>query len=95
MAYKPKEKPGTMMYKEHYELFLENFEDGEFRPFIKAMYEYAFNGVIPDFGDSRVLKMAWQKIKKDLDRDHARYEEVREARRLAGQKSGEARQNKG
>ena len=91
MAYKPTEKPGIMLYKDDFELLLENFEEKEFKPFMQAIYDYAFDGVIPDFENNRVLKMAWQKMKAKMDKDHAKYEEIRKKRSEAGHKGAEAR----
>lgn len=79
------EKKSFVLYTE-YEENLEDLPDEELGQLFRAIFGYVNRGVVPDLSPS--CKMAFSFIRKDLDRNQAKYEETCRKRREAGSKGG-------
>ena len=79
------DKKSFVLYTE-YEENLQDLPDEELGQLFKAIFSYVNRGVIPDLSPS--CKMAFSFIRKDLDRNQAKYEETCRKRREAGSKGG-------
>ena len=53
--------------------FFETLSDSEAGKLIKAIFDYKQHGLIPDFDDASVAKLAFGFIKNYLDRDEQKY----------------------
>lgn len=85
------EKKSFVLYTE-YEENLEELPDEELGQLFRAIFSYVNRGVVPELSAS--TRMAFSFIRKDLDRNQAKYEETCRRRAEAGIKSGEARRAK-
>lgn len=85
------DKKSFVLYTE-YEENLEELPDEELGQLFRAIFSYVNRGVVPELSAS--TKMAFSFIRKDLDRNQAKYEETCRRRAEAGIKSGEARRAK-
>jgi hypothetical protein len=72
---------------------LDLLSDEQAGQFIKAVYQYADTGVIPDVPDIAV-KMMLSIVFTQIDAANERWEQTKKKRSEAGKKSGEARRNK-
>lgn len=66
------QRPGFMLYFQTLDAMIEDFDIESLGIMLQAMYQYAKNGVEPQFED-RVLKAHWHYVKDDLDRDAIAY----------------------
>lgn len=82
------DKKSFVLYTE-YEENLEDLPDAELGQLFRAIFSYVNRGVIPELSPS--CKMAFSFIRKDLDRNQAKYEETCRRRAEAGQKGGLAK----
>jgi hypothetical protein len=89
MATQP-EQPGVMLYWDAFEL-LNELGPTEAKEALTAIYQYAKDGAEPDFGGNRVLRITWVALRAGIDRNKAKYNQVREARREAGRASAAKR----
>lgn len=85
------DKKSFVLYTE-YEENLEELPDVELGQLFRAIFSYVNRGIVPDLSPS--TRMAFSFIRKDLDRNQAKYEETCRRRAEAGIKSGEARRAK-
>jgi hypothetical protein len=85
------DKKSFVLYTE-YEENLEELPDEELGQLFRAIFSYVNRGVVPELSAS--CRMAFSFIRKDLDRNQAKYEETCRRRAEAGVKSGEARRAK-
>lgn len=85
------EKKSFVLYTE-YEENLEELPNEELGQLFRAIFRYVNRGVVLELPPS--CKMAFSFIRKDLDRNQAKYEETCRRRAEAGKKSGEARRAK-
>ena len=85
------DKKSFVLYTE-YEENLEELPDEELGQLFRAIFSYVNRGIVPDLSPS--TRMAFSFIRKDLDRNQAKYEETCRRRAEAGIKSGEARRAK-
>ena len=79
------DKKSFVLYTE-YEENLEELPDAELGQLFRAIFSYVNRGVVPELSAS--TKMAFSFIRKDLDRNQAKYEEICRKRREAGSKGG-------
>lgn len=79
------DKKSFVLYSE-YEENLEELPDEELGQLFRAIFSYVNRGVVLDLSPS--CKMAFSFIRKDLDRNQAKYEETCRKRREAGSKGG-------
>lgn len=79
------DKKSFVLYTE-YEENLEELPDEELGQLFRAIFSYVNRGVVPELSPS--TKMAFSFIRKDLDRNQAKYEEICRKRREAGSKGG-------
>lgn len=79
------DKKSFVLYTE-YEENLEELPDDELGQLFRAIFSYVNRGVVLDLSPS--CKMAFSFIRKDLDRNQAKYEETCRKRREAGSKGG-------
>ena len=79
------EKKSFVLYTE-YEENLQELPDEELGQLFRAIFGYVNRGVVPELSPSS--KMAFSFIRKDLDRNQAKYEETCRKRREAGSKGG-------
>lgn len=84
------DQPGIMLYWEAFEL-LNELGPTEIKEALSAIYQYAKDGTEPDFGGNRVLRITWVALRGSIDRNKAKYNQVRQARREAGQASAAKR----
>lgn len=85
------DKKSFVMYADYEENF-ELLSDEELGRLIRAIFGYVNDGLIPELAPS--AQMAFSFIRKNLDRDKAKYEETCRRRAEAGRRSGEARRAK-
>ena len=87
-------KPGVMIYFETGKAIKRLNYEKKGRLF-EAIMEYAEHGIVPEFTESDdVLDAVWPFVADKIDRDSARYEEIRQTRAEAGRKGGLARASK-
>lgn len=79
------DKKSFVLYTE-YEENLEDLPDVELGQLFRAIFSYVNRGVVPELSPSS--KMAFSFIRKDLDRNQAKYEEICRKRKEAGSKGG-------
>ena len=79
------EKKSFVLYTE-YEENIEELPDVELGQLFRAIFGYVNRGIVPELSPSS--KMAFSFIRKDLDRNQAKYEETCRKRREAGSKGG-------
>ena len=79
------DKKSFVLYTE-YEENLEELPDEELGQLFRAIFSYVNGGIVPDLPPS--ARMAFSFIRKDLDRNQAKYEETCRKRREAGSKGG-------
>ena len=84
-------KPGVMIYFETGKAIKGLDYETKGRLF-EAIMEYAEFGVVPEFDG--VLSAVWPFVADKIDRDSARYEEIRQTRSEAGRKGGLASASK-
>lgn len=84
------DQPGIMLYWEAFEI-LDELGPTEIKEALSAIYQYAKDGAEPDFGGNRVLRITWVALRGSIDRNKAKYNQVREARREAGRASAAKR----
>lgn len=65
-------RPGFMLYFETAET-LKEMDDDEAGQFIKAMIDYAKDGVEPDLSSNKALKYMWPQVRNRLDIDAEKY----------------------
>lgn len=82
------DKKSFVLYTE-YEENLEELPDEDLGQLFRAIFSYVNRGIVPDLSPS--CKMAFSFIRKDLDRNQAKYEETCRRRAEAGQKGGLAK----
>lgn len=82
------DKKSFVLYTE-YEENLEELPDVELGQLFRAIFSYVNRGIVPDLSPS--TRMAFSFIRKDLDRNQAKYEETCRRRAEAGQKGGLAK----
>lgn len=82
-----------MIYWEAFDA-LDNLTNENVKRALIAIRQYSQYGVLPDFTDNNVLSMFWIMFRPRLDADTERYEQIREKRREAGRKGGQARAKK-
>ena len=85
-----KEKPGVMIYFETARA-IKNLDYEMNGRLFEAIMEYAEFGIVPELDG--ILAAVWPFIADKVDRDSDRYEAIREKRKEAGRKGGEARAN--
>ena len=85
------DKKSFVMYADYEENF-DLLSDEELGRLIRAIFGYVNDGLIPSLSPS--TQMAFSFIRKNLDRDKAKYEETCRRRAEAGRRSGEARRAK-
>lgn len=76
--------------------YVERFKtltDEQFGKLIRSMIEYQTSGELPEIADT-VVKISFDVVKVDIDRNNLKYEEICERRRAAGQKGGQASASK-
>ena len=88
------EKPGVMMYWETFDV-LDVLLDGQAKTMLRAVRQYAQNGISPNFKDDTVLTTLWILLKSKIDADAQRFQNVIEKRSRAGKASAEKRRQKG
>lgn len=66
---------------------LKDFTDEQFGKFTRILIRYDKDGIIPKFDDLQ-LKLAFQMLKPNMDRNKEKYEETCEQRRIAGSLGG-------
>lgn len=66
---------------------LKDFTDEQFGKFTRILIRYDKDGIIPEFDDLQ-LKLAFQMLKPNMDRNKEKYEETCEQRRIAGSLGG-------
>lgn len=76
-----------MMYFETLDA-LEELDSDSIAAILFAMRDYSQYGVIPDFPKGDTKSVLWKLIKRKLDADAERYEEIREQRIAAGRIGG-------
>lgn len=81
-------KPGVMIYFETGRAIKTLDYETKGRLF-EAILEYAEYGVVPEFDGT--LAVVWPFVSDKIDRDSARYEEIKQKRVAAGKKGGETR----
>lgn len=69
-----KSPPGVMVYFDDVLPALDLLSNEEAGRLFRSMLEYAKLGVVPDFGDSVVLNMAWRFVQPQIERDKAVYD---------------------
>ena len=84
MAHK-KEKPGVMLY---YELrpVLRRLSTEQCGKLLRAIMDYAQDGIAPDFGEDAALEVAWDFMAARIDADTERYYMMSQARQEAAKK---------
>ena len=85
---KQKEKNSFILYSDHEELFNELSND-DAAELVRGLFRYNTTGEIPNLAG--MAKMAFISIRQDMDRNKEKYEEIREQRRIAGQKGAQQR----
>lgn len=78
-----------VMYTEWGMIFRE-LPDSKCKQLICSVYDYVENGVDPDFEDDILMKISWNQIWHQLERDYIKYEETRKKRAEAGKQGGVA-----
>lgn len=86
------DKKSFVLYTE-YEENLEELPDEELGQLFRAIFSYVNRGVVPELSAS--CRMAFSFIRKDLDRNQAKYEETCRKRREAGKQGGRPPKPKG
>lgn len=81
------EKNSFILRNEYLDIF-EDLSDKQAGILIKTVYRYAVNGKKPEGLNDEALKMAFRFIKKDIDYDTAKYNELCEKRAEAGKSGG-------
>lgn len=84
------DKNSFIMFVDYKEKF-KKLSDEQMGKLIRAVFEYEDSGVEPDMDDI-IVSMAFDVIKVDLDKNHAKYEEIVEKRKEAGRKGGKCKQ---
>lgn len=84
------DKNSFIMFVDYKEKF-KKLSDEQMGKLIRAVFEYEDSGVEPDM-DDLIVSMAFDVIKVDLDKNHAKYEEIVEKRKEAGRKGGKCKQ---
>ena len=64
------ERPGVLLYREVY-MCIQQLTDQEAGALIRAVLEYAFDGVVPSL--SKDLSLVWSLLQPSIDRDGERY----------------------
>lgn len=77
-----------MMYFETLDA-LEELDSDDIAEILFAMRDYSRYGVIPDFPKGDTKSVLWKLIKRKLDADAERYEDIRKKRSEAGKKDGD------
>ena len=73
----PKSPPGVLLYREVY-VCIQHLPDEDAGQLVRALFEYAFDGVVPQLPTH--LALVWALLQPALDRDRERYEDrVRKA----------------
>ncbi len=67
---------------------LEMVSDAQAGQLIKALLRYASCSAKPDFGGDTALCILFSMMKKQIDRDFEKYEEIREKKSAAGKRGG-------
>lgn len=80
-------KNSFILRNEYLDIF-EDLSDKQAGILIKTVYRYAVNGKKPEGLNDEALKMAFRFIKKDIDYDTAKYNELCEKRAEAGKSGG-------
>ncbi len=80
-------KNSFILRNEYLDIF-EDLSDKQAGVLIKTVYRYAVNGKKPEGLNDEALKMAFKFIKKDIDYDTAKYNELCEKRAEAGKSGG-------
>lgn len=81
-------KPGVMIYFETGRA-IKTLDYETKGKLFEAILEYAEYGVVPEFDGT--LAVVWPFVSDKIDRDSARYEEIKQKRVAAGKKGGETR----
>ena len=81
---KGSKKPGVMLYFELYTM-LKQMTVEDAHALIMAIFEYAQNGIVPQFS-SQALVYVWEFVRLNIDRDDQRYLKVVEQKRKAAEK---------
>ncbi len=84
------DKNSFIMFVDYKEKF-KKLSDEQMGKLIRAVFDYEDSGVEPDM-DDLIVSMAFDVIKVDLDKNHAKYEEIVEKRKEAGRKGGKRKQ---
>ena len=81
-------------------LYLDNYDEFELLSreqlgeLIMALLEYAESGELPDFSGDGMLTMKFKGLKKQVDRDFEKYNDICKKRSEAGKKGGAPKKNK-
>lgn len=80
-------RPKSIRFSENYYDVIRHMGKEQRHVFYDAMFDYAFDDVVPDFGGDVLLEVAWSGIKHELDKSIARS--------LSGQMGGRPRKEVG
>ena len=83
-----------MLYFDNRDLF-EFLNDSEFRALVMALFDYGETGRLPDKGLDRTVMMLFTQMKKRVDWDRERYDEMCRKRSEAGKKGGRPKKSNG